>query len=167
MFLFALYEIRSHISPNINYQSISGYLHVFHTWPYTFWQTIGKLAHGEDYFSHSQHFLDAWSPLCMVEAYWNFLQPTLAWLLLLSLFTSWLGSHICHILWVWLLTLPGDTVSEKTPWLSASYNLSTPSSNKFPEPLVWTLFCRYIHGTELHNSAFLLVGFNEISVCCK
>lgn len=66
--------------------------------------------------------------------------------MLLLLFSSCLGmaGHVGEIFWVQLLTLLGDTVSQKTSWSSGCYNLSNPSSGMFPEPKMWTLFCRWI-----------------------
>lgn len=50
--------------------------------------------------SHSQLFSVAYWALCTIEAPWDFPHPVLACLLLLSLFTSCLGSHVGGILWV-------------------------------------------------------------------
>lgn len=35
--------------------------------------------------------------------------------LLLSVFSSWLGSHVVETLWIQLRALPGGTVSHETP----------------------------------------------------
>ena len=64
-----------------------------------------------------------------VEALWS-LPPTLSILELDPL----MHSHASETLWVQLLMLLGDGLSQQTPQSSTSYNLSLPSSAMLLEP---------------------------------
>lgn len=46
---------------------------------------------------------------------------------------SRLGGSVDETIWVKLLTVIGDTLSQQTPFSSGSYTLSIPSSENFPE----------------------------------
>lgn len=63
-----------------------------------YWITNGCALPGKNYFSHSQHSLDACSYSCRIKTSWSFPCPLWA-SLLLSLFSSSLGSHIGETHW--------------------------------------------------------------------
>ena len=72
---------------------------------------------GKTYFSHSQHSLVACSSLCRVEALSpSPLPPLLASLICLCVLAQrCLDSHISEALWVQLLALLEDTISQQDP----------------------------------------------------
>lgn len=102
----------------------------FEGWPFGIGKPISVLFPGEEYFSHSWHSLVA----CI-----SFLLFTTVCLLLFSFFSLCLDSHVGENLWVYLLTLLGNIISQQTSWSSGSYNLSTHSSQ-----CPWSLRCRVI-----------------------
>lgn len=80
------------------------YLYVcFQNWPFGTRWTVRVLLPGEDCFLRSQASLVACGSLYRTKALWVSLFP-LASLLFLSLFTSYLSSHVGEALWVQLGT---------------------------------------------------------------
>lgn len=71
-----------------------------------------------------------------------------------SFFSLCLGS-VGKTSWVWLLTLPGDSVSQQSPWSSGSYKCSAPFH-----------FCEYLSFiySWLWTKTFLLLYFQPFSL---
>jgi hypothetical protein len=74
----------------------------------------------------------------------GFSLPILAHPFVVYLSTSPLGSHVGVTLWMYLLTLLGDTISQQTPSFSGSYTLSAHICN-VSCTLGEEVFCRCIH----------------------
>lgn len=114
------------------------------------------------YFSCSQHSLVTRIMLYGLEdSFINFSHSTLA-CSLVSLFSSYLNSHVDEILWVYLLTILGDTILQQ----SGSYTLSVSSSAMFPEAWVWEYFIDLSFRTGIDNSAFWLFSV-VVFIWCK
>lgn len=64
-------------------------------------------------------------------------------LLLLSLFSACLVSHLLR-LHGYASELPDSTELQQAPYSSAFYYLSASSSEIFPVPQLWELYCRFI-----------------------
>lgn len=84
-------------------------------------------------FSSSQHSLRACSTLCRVEDFCSHHHPFFfSMSLLLSLFISYLGKHSGERLWVYLLALLENRISQQSHWSFGS----------------WRSFCLASHCTE-------------------
>ena len=75
-------------------------------------ESVGLFLPGENYFSHSQHSLIV-CHFCMVMRPPGLELCLLVCLLMLSLFSEYLVSYSCKNLWVYLLTVLGNMVSQQ------------------------------------------------------